>query len=764
MNRLVSSLLFVFVYWLVLLLITNVAYADDVEITIADDSYAFVPLNFGFPLYGQVFTHSFMYDNGVVGLYDPTAGTGCNPANMWCAPTDWDPQGAWESWNTGGLNAQAFSYLISPFWTDIAPDSTTQYFINSGDTTQTYKWNNMVEFYSIYGNPDQREGGARYSSFELELLQSGQIFSRYGDTNLNTSNVWTGITGDVSNGEIMQYQPLIEYGTQVSTGINIRDWEVSSAGTISATIYNTCKSDPLSSTECLGYADAFLAQQCAVDSLYDTTCDGYGNAYVDYQCDIDPLFSPACAGYSSAIATIDDTYSDTMYDEQFDGQDMGMSDNCTTDAGCTDEFENSTIYEEDNFFNAGPEDFNYNTDQFQSPVDDYIDPSKEYDNYGYETDTPGSDIGGVGDGYNDESQTGFQEDDLFGQTEDIYTEQPFSPADAINEDGKISTEQVAKAAAEINEDIYEEKFLNEEKILLDDMKITDILEEDFLEEDFIKEEILEPEFQEKELTIAEEEKAEASPSDPKRNNSAISIAIQESRQLIRDAETASVSSGSGSSQSANNGNSDSSGSDNSGNNGSNSGNNGDISSSGDGFTGEPSFDGGASSFDGSFSAEEQFFSTDLSLMSAMTGQTGLELENVSNNDQFTQNAQDMNQNIALGDAAPIGFSISEPVIDQVEVEVPQVPSLADRIAEITRVQNIENSNAAASGQILALGALASGANLEAYYTTLDYNSVVYQDEQVYRDAQLSDNTVTHYNLFSKSHGKMQAMIRSQYER
>ena len=76
MNRLVTLSLLVFV------LFANVCNADEVEVTISDDSYVAVPLNFGFPLYGQVFTHSIMYDNGVVGLYDPTAGTGCNPANM----------------------------------------------------------------------------------------------------------------------------------------------------------------------------------------------------------------------------------------------------------------------------------------------------------------------------------------------------------------------------------------------------------------------------------------------------------------------------------------------------------------------------------------------------------------------------------------------------------------------------------------------------------------------------------------------------------
>ena len=710
MKKLVSSLLFS--------LLCFGALADEVEVVMEDDSYVYVPLNFGFPLYGQVFTHSIMYDNGVVGLYDPTAGTGCNPANMYCAPINWNPQSAWDAYNLGNLNAQSFSYMLAPLWSDIAPDDTTKYYIDSGSDYQKYRWSNMVEFYSIYGNEEQQEGGARYSNFALELRQSGQILTTYGDTDLNTSNVWTGITGNVQAGEINQYKPLIEYGTQVTTGLNIQDWEVSSDGTISETGYDPCPSDPLSSPECPGYDAAYLTQQCSIDSLYDTACDGYGQAYIDDQCALDPLFSPSCIGYSAAIAAVETTYKDPVYDDP----NMGATD--TNSDPFTDD---SQFKEESPFSDVGG----------QEDPNKYVDPGQVYTNIG------GSSVNEMGvdifESTGNNLSGGNEYSDPIGPSAEVYSSQTFSPADAISADGEVSVEQVAKAAAEIKDPVAKE----EKEILLDDMKITDIFEEEFLEEESLEKElelvaVLDP------LEEPLEEKLAVTPEDNKivgsrRNNRAISISVRESSELVRNAETASVNSGGSSSQSSGSNN-------NSGNNGSGGG-----------------LFGGSSSFDGAFSAEQKFFGSDASGFGAMTGQIGIGIENGAQNEQFTQNVQDMQQNIALGDSAPIGFSITEPIVEQVLMEAPKTPSLAERIAETTRVQNIEDSNAAASGQMVALTVLASGANLNAYYTTLQYTTLIYQDEQVYLDVKISDNTATHYNLFSKSHGIMQTMIRSQYK-
>jgi len=702
MKKLVSSLLFS--------LLCFGALADEVEVVMEDDSYVYVPLNFGFPLYGQVFTHSIMYDNGVVGLYDPTAGTGCNPANMYCAPINWNPQSAWDAYNLGNLNAQSFSYMLAPLWSDIAPDDTTKYYIDSGSDYQKYRWSNMVEFYSIYGNEEQQEGGARYSNFALELRQSGQILTTYGDTDLNTSNVWTGITGNVQAGEINQYKPLIEYGTQVTTGLNIEDWEVSSDGTISETGYDPCPSDPLSSTKCPGYDVAYLAQQCSIDSLYDTTCDGYAQAYIDDKCMLDPLFSPSCIGYSAAMAALETTYKDPSYDDPNTG---------ATDIN-SDPSSNNGQLEEESLFSGttGQEDPNKNVDP---------------------TNIGGSNLDNTGIDIFESDSGGNEYADSVGPVNDIFSPQAFSAADAISADGEISVEQIAKAATEITDPVAEE----EKKILLDDMQITDIFEEEFLEEESVEKELeLVADLDPLEEPLAE--KLTARPEDkkivgPRRNNRAISISVRESGELVRNAESASVNSSGSSSQLY--GSNDNSG--------------------GSGSSG--SYFGSRSSFNGEFSAEEQFFASDAGGFGALTGQIGIGTENGAQNEQFTQNGQDMQQNIALGDSAPIGFSISEPVGEQAVMEVPKAPSLAERIAETTRVQNIEDSNAAATGQMVALAVLASGANLNAYYTTLQYTSLIYQDEQVYSEAKILDNTSTHYNLFSKSYGIMQTMIRSQYK-
>jgi hypothetical protein len=56
----------------------------------------------------------------------------------------------------------------------------------------------------------------------------------------------------------------------------------------------------LYSTNCPGYAAAYLDQQCSLNPLYSTTCSGYAAAYHDQQCSINPLFASDCPGYAVA--------------------------------------------------------------------------------------------------------------------------------------------------------------------------------------------------------------------------------------------------------------------------------------------------------------------------------------------------------------------------------------------------------------------------------------------------------------------------------
>ena len=64
-----------------------------------------------------------------------------------------------------------------------------------------------------------------------------------------------------------------------------------------------CTVNPLSSTSCPGYAQAYQDQQCSANPLYATVCPGYAAAYLTQQCSANPLYSPSCPGYASAYFT-----------------------------------------------------------------------------------------------------------------------------------------------------------------------------------------------------------------------------------------------------------------------------------------------------------------------------------------------------------------------------------------------------------------------------------------------------------------------------
>lgn len=61
-----------------------------------------------------------------------------------------------------------------------------------------------------------------------------------------------------------------------------------------------CSANPLYSTQCAGYATAYFNQQCSTNQLYNPSCPGYAAAYLTYQCSINPLYSTTCAGYETA--------------------------------------------------------------------------------------------------------------------------------------------------------------------------------------------------------------------------------------------------------------------------------------------------------------------------------------------------------------------------------------------------------------------------------------------------------------------------------
>jgi len=64
-----------------------------------------------------------------------------------------------------------------------------------------------------------------------------------------------------------------------------------------------CVLNPLYSTSCTGYQQAYFDQQCSLNPLYSTQCPGYAQAYYDQQCSINPLYDSGCTGYAAAYFT-----------------------------------------------------------------------------------------------------------------------------------------------------------------------------------------------------------------------------------------------------------------------------------------------------------------------------------------------------------------------------------------------------------------------------------------------------------------------------
>lgn len=61
-----------------------------------------------------------------------------------------------------------------------------------------------------------------------------------------------------------------------------------------------CTVNPLSSTTCPGYAQAYHDQQCSMNPLYASDCPGYAQAYFNQQCSANPLYNQGCPGFAQA--------------------------------------------------------------------------------------------------------------------------------------------------------------------------------------------------------------------------------------------------------------------------------------------------------------------------------------------------------------------------------------------------------------------------------------------------------------------------------
>jgi hypothetical protein len=240
------------------LYLPTLSHTQIIQHQISDDGYARVPLQFAFPYYGRVFTESYMFSNGVVGFLNPT--------NSWCC-TGFDLR---------TNNGTPFSFAIMPLQTDLINYSGR--FLTEGTPQyQRYVWENISE----YGVPNN------LNTFGVEIRPSGYIGMHYEKVNISPNRPITiGMTGDV--GEYTQYY----HGAGFTTNTPF-SYITESTG-------NLCVTNPLSSSSCAGYQEAYLAQQCSISSLYSPQCPNYQQAYLEQQCSLNALYSTQCQGYEQA--------------------------------------------------------------------------------------------------------------------------------------------------------------------------------------------------------------------------------------------------------------------------------------------------------------------------------------------------------------------------------------------------------------------------------------------------------------------------------
>jgi hypothetical protein len=261
--------------------------------SIPDDGHVIVPIPFGFPYYGRVFTHSIMFDNGIVSFYDPlTESARLGGQQFYAYPLS----------NDIGSN---FHYSIIPLWSDLVGDANSKFYTQTDSSTYLkYSWQDVQQ----WGYPD------RLNSFSLRIEPTGSFGVNYEKVDITGYPVTIGHIGNASVGEWSQIYHQPSGG--LTTLASIQGWSVGSTGVVldcsnplnnpSCTGYaeayhdQQCSINPLYATTCPGYQQAYYNQQCSINALYDSGCPGYQQAYFDQQCSLDPLYDSQCPGYAQA--------------------------------------------------------------------------------------------------------------------------------------------------------------------------------------------------------------------------------------------------------------------------------------------------------------------------------------------------------------------------------------------------------------------------------------------------------------------------------
>ena len=213
------------------------------EVTIPDDGYVEVPLDFAFPFYGQNFTTSFMFSNGVVMFVHPNT----NASYGLCCDGP-DVEGLLNGTNTGNQNyilnnLNALNFSISPFLTDlIQHNGQGKFYIQGDETFQRYFWENVMEYYDT----------TTENTFDLTIRPDGDIAYNYTKLDIKNHQIFVGTVGDLQQNQYKQY---FLHNTRVDGGYYWTSEEGSQPVWVPENA-SICEAQPLSDPLCDGYAEA----------------------------------------------------------------------------------------------------------------------------------------------------------------------------------------------------------------------------------------------------------------------------------------------------------------------------------------------------------------------------------------------------------------------------------------------------------------------------------------------------------------------------
>ena len=265
-----------------------------------------VSLGMEWDRWGQTWSHARMSTNGCVNFTSGSAGGSSSNCQ------DYTPQ-----------SLPYRDYTLYAFWTDLIRGTAT---LDDGSTKTSKMRFKDFGSYVVFGWYYMKEYNiASSNSFEAILYENNSFEYRYRELDIIQHDVLIGEQGN--NSTTPADTKTFLFYNDGQSGYNTLDAYLANSGwpdlenggsLYGGTETQMCAISALYSTECSGYAAAYLTQQCAISALYNSACTGYAAAYLSQQCGLNTLYSESCTGYAAAYLTYECNI-DVFYASSCDG-------------------------------------------------------------------------------------------------------------------------------------------------------------------------------------------------------------------------------------------------------------------------------------------------------------------------------------------------------------------------------------------------------------------------------------------------------------